>query len=449
MAVEGRVRVMTRTSAVPHRRLDWLTDELAAWQRDGLVSAETAAQIRSRYCASRRLSFSRVVAGLGGAFVAVGVIWLVAANLDRIPPLVRLAAVVALWLGLVVAAEVLARRAEAESAADPLSRHGPSPLVGAARLLAAGAFGAAIFQSAQSLQVPAYSPSLVGWWAAGALAYAYAVTGLAPLALAAVTGTIWLVWASAQQAEGPSDFTAALLVGAVLATAIAVLHAAGGRIIPAWISPAWSTPLAAVWRVVAALLALTGLFAAALPVYTEDTFDPRTVLIVVAVISVLAALGGLLISTGVDRAELLVVLAVAMVAGLLVVWRPEGDIAEPTPALTARAVVSVLAYLGAAAWYALLGVRRDLPGLTWLATAALVVFTTVQSFAVFAPVVSGATLFLAVGVVLLVAGYLADRGRRHLLRLGRARSQPETPRPETPRPETPQPETPQLETGET
>ena len=34
---------------------------------------------------------------------------------------------------------------------------------------------------------------------------------------------------------------------------------------------------------------------------------------------------------------------------------------------------------------------RDSARLTWLATAALVVFVTVQAFAVFAPIVTGAT----------------------------------------------------------
>jgi hypothetical protein len=60
-------------------------------------------------------------------------------------------------------------------------------------------------------------------------------------------------------------------------------------------------------------------------------------------------------------------------------------------------------------------VRRDLPALTGLATAALVLFTTVQSFAVFAPIISGASLFLAVGLVLLASGYLFDRARRRLV----------------------------------
>ena len=58
---------------------------------------------------------------------------------------------------------------------------------------------------------------------------------------------------------------------------------------------------------------------------------------------------------------------------------------------------------------------RDDPRTTGLATAALVLFTVVQSFAVFAPVLSGATLFLALGAVLAVSGWVADRGRRGLV----------------------------------
>ena len=45
-----------------------------------------------------------------------------------------------------------------------------------------------------------------------------------------------------------------------------------------------------------------------------------------------------------------------------------------------------LAYLAVASGYAVLGGMRDTGRLTWLATAALVVFITVQAFAVFAPI---------------------------------------------------------------
>jgi hypothetical protein len=39
----------------------------------------------------------------------------------------------------------------------------------------------------------------------------------------------------------------------------------------------------------------------------------------------------------------------------------------------------------------------------------------VQSFAIFQPILSGATLFLALGAVLALSGYLVDRGRRRLV----------------------------------
>jgi hypothetical protein len=60
-------------------------------------------------------------------------------------------------------------------------------------------------------------------------------------------------------------------------------------------------------------------------------------------------------------------------------------------------------------------VLRSSTRLTVLGTAALVLFTTVQSFAVFAPIITGATLFLILGGILLGSGYLFNRGRRRLL----------------------------------
>ena len=102
---------------------------------------------------------------------------------------------------------------------------------------------------------------------------------------------------------------------------------------------------------------------------------------------------------------------------LVVLWQPPGT-GGPTAVLSGEALlrvgVVVAVYLLAALWTATLGVLRDEPRTTGLATAALVLFTVVQSFAVFAPVLSGATLFLALGAVLAVSGWAADRGRRGL-----------------------------------
>ena len=129
--------------ALPPGRLDWLTAALVEWQADGLVSPEQSAAILGRYRAGRRFSLGRLLLTVGALFVGVGLIWLVAANLDAWPPLVRFVVVAALWLAALATGEALhARRVSA-------------PVVGAVRLLAALGFGAVVSQAAQGLQVPA------------------------------------------------------------------------------------------------------------------------------------------------------------------------------------------------------------------------------------------------------------------------------------------------------
>lgn len=378
-------------------QLAWLEGELRTWQAEGLLGDGAAQAIRARYVASRRFSLTRLLLALGAGFVSAGLIWLVAANLDRLSPVLRLVVVAALWLGLVVAAESLATRREREGDHD-------SPVVGAVRLLAAAAFGAVVFQAAQSLQVPAYEAALVGWWGLGALLYAYAVGGVAPLLLGVVVSAVWFTWQSAAASDGMLGFVAAVLLGAVVATAVGVVHAARRR-----------AGFALPWRVVGALLVLLGLFAAALPRFGSETLRWPVELTVGAVAAAAVALAALGVGARADRLEVVVPM-LAVASGVALVWWPAEVVGgEPSATTTVRAVVSVLVYLAVAGWYAVLGVRRDLPALTGLATAALVLFTTVQSFAVFAPIISGASLFLAVGLVLLASGYLFDRARRRLV----------------------------------
>src|SRR6476660_4069321 len=151
-------------------QLHWLEGELAHWQAEGLLAPETAQVIRRRYVASRRFTLSRIVLTLGACFVGLGLVWLVAANLDAMSPLARFALMVAIWLGFVVAAEVLAvRRTRAGDTA--------SPVVGALRLLA-------------------------GIWGLGALLWAYAVRGVAPLGLAVTLLAVWFVWAVMDAGDG-------------------------------------------------------------------------------------------------------------------------------------------------------------------------------------------------------------------------------------------------------
>ena len=172
---------------------------------------------------------------LGGGFVGIGLIWLVAANLDQLSPVARFVAVALLWLAFLVGGELLA------------SRKASAPVVGAARLLAALGIGAVLFQAAQSLQVPAFEPRLLGLWSAGALLHGYVVPGLhaVPRRRRRPASSWWFtqpLW------DEPSGLTVVMLfgAGAVLAAGLAVLH--DGRLD----AFAWT------WRTVAGGMALLG-----------------------------------------------------------------------------------------------------------------------------------------------------------------------------------------------
>src|SRR5690554_589195 len=119
--------------AVSGRQLEWLRNEVTEWRADGLLSEDQANAILGRYHESRVFSLTRLLLALGAVFVGVGLLWLVAANLDAVPPLLRFLGVTVLWLGLLVGAEVAA------------SRGAGRLLVGALRLMAAFAIGGVIF----------------------------------------------------------------------------------------------------------------------------------------------------------------------------------------------------------------------------------------------------------------------------------------------------------------
>lgn len=381
----------TTVSSVPAGTLAWLETELGAWQAEGRVDAATADGIRARYTARRRFSLARLGLALGGAFLSVGVLWLVASNLDQLSPGVRFGGIALVWLAAVFGAEVLAARSG-------------GPAVTALRLGGAAAFGGVVFQAAQSLQVPAYAPHLLGTWAAGALLQAYAVRAVAALLVGLAVGTGWVVWEVGQRSGSPAAVALALLAVGLLGASVAAVH---GRVGPSHFAPPW--------RTAGAVLTLAGLFVAALPTGDGDPGRQWALLAagaaVAAVVAVVAARDLL------GRFEVAAAAAALLLGWLAVLWQPPG--ATSTEALTGEALlrvgVVVAVYVLAALWTAALGVLRDEPRTTGLATAALVLFTVVQSFAVFAPVLSGATLFLALGAVLALSGWLADRGRRGLV----------------------------------
>jgi uncharacterized membrane protein len=381
----------TTRSASP-AQLEWLGKELNVWRADGLVHDDQADAILRRYHATRRFSLARLLLALGAVFVGVGLIWLVAANLDQLPPLLRFLAVASIWLALLVGAEVLHSKRLLM----------PSQVVGSVRLLAALAFGAVVFQAAQSLQVPAFEPLLVGLWGLGALVHAYAVRGLGPQLVGIATLTTWFVWQVL--ADSPSAFSAvlSLAVAAVAAVSIGALHERGLR----RFGPAW--------REVGAGLALAALFTAALPSVTRTEFAWTLWLVVGAGAAAVAAGAAIGLVRGYPRLEPVGALVVLAASVLMVLWEAGDDPEVLSLVDWAHAAVSVAVYVLVAVGVAVLGILRNSWRLTALATVGLVVFTTVQSFAVFAQIIQGAWLFVALGLVFLGTGYLFDRARREL-----------------------------------
>ena len=388
-------------------QLSWLEREVEAWRSEGLVDADTAVAIRDRYVVHRRVTLARIVLTLGAAFVGLGLIWLVAANLDRMSPLLRFLLMVLVWVGLVTASELLARRREHTGTI-------PAPVLGVVRMLAAAAYGAVVFQAAQSLQVSTYDPILVGVWAAGALLYAYAVRSLGSLVVGIVLAAYWFGWAVLDVDETMVAGATAIGVAGLVAVAVGVLHAPQGQ------ATAERILFGIPWRELGAGLVLLGLFLAALPF--NEGGDATGTLVLWVGLGVAVALAALALVRGdrVDRLETgLAAVALAVGAGLSL-WRFSGtELDDLTAGEWARAFVAVVVYLAVASGYAVLGGMRDSARLTWAATAALVLFTTIQATAVFAEILSGAALFLLVGVVLIGTGLLADRGRRRLVREGK------------------------------
>lgn len=379
---------MTTTLERPHQsatpgQVQWLHRELRAWQADGLVGTDQAAAILDRYVAVRRLSVARLLLAIGGCFVGVGLLWLVAANLDVLDPRSRFAAIGVVWVALLLAGEVLPARGRSGA------------LVGSVRLAAALAFGAVLFQAAQSLQVPAYEPLLVGAWALGALLHAYVVDAVPPLLVGIGAGAVWLVWDVAAESESWVAALTAVAAAGLAAVSLAVVHRRG--------RPAFAAP----WREVGALLSLGALYVAALPLGggAAWSWTLAGALAVAAVLLVAATAVG----RGADRLEPLGALIALGATVALASW----DAGEAVSAgSVTRAVLAVGVYVVLAVGVAVLGVLHDSWRLTALAMVALIGFTTTQSFAVFARIIEGAWLFLALGLVLGATGWAFDRARR-------------------------------------
>ena len=316
-------------------------------------------------------------------------IGLVASNLEQLSPLLRFVVVVAIWTGLAVVAEVTR-----------------GLVSGAFRLLTALAAGAVVFQAAQSLQVPAYRPHLLLAWGLGALMYAYARRSRAAAIVGIVVVSSWYLWQVMDSSANVVTFTVAMLLASVAAVGVAMLHPD---------SPDWRG-FGRIWLTLAAAMSLIGMFSAALP-YGGDHGGWTGALTagIILALGILAA--GAWRSTREEQYEAGIAVGALVLGTLIVLWRPGYDhnlMSNFTPAMWLRTGLAVGVFLALAGAWTVVGARRELPVVTAFALIGLVIFTTFQSFAVFAQILTGATLFLLVGTVMIVTGILAERARRRI-----------------------------------
>lgn len=373
----------------PPARFAWLRGQVGAWVAEGIVDEEQAGRILARYRPGRRVALVTLLLVAGACFVGVGALWLVAANLERLSPAARLALLTPVWLAALVAGERLARR-------------GRPHVAGPVRLLAALLAGGVVVQGAQALGVSTEEPWLLACWAAVALAHAYGARAVPPLLVGLLAGTGYAFGAT---------FEAELPVAAV----VLVLTAVGvGALALAALHDGPLPRFAPAWRVVGAAVLLVTLTGAAVPGVDERAGSvPVGLLIVVVVVAAVPVVAALAVATPLARTEVLVGLLVVGAALLLVEWTAgEFAASDPSPADVTRAVVGLLACVAASIGAAVAGTLRESGLLVAVGATALLVATTMQALTVFAPVLEGAWLFLAVGAALLATGALFERTRR-------------------------------------
>jgi hypothetical protein len=336
------------------RRPAWLDRESAAWQQDGLITADQRTAILGRYTALHERSASAILMWLAVLTGGVGLVLLVGWNWDLIPPAPKLAA----------AFGVPALAFAGALAADRGGRD-----VWARRLVffAAVAAGGIFTASADVYRSP--DPGLSVWWALALCVCA----ALVPSAfLTSAAGVVTIAWLLASGGTPPPPWMF-LVLGAVLALAVEqVPDRTAGAILCAAVA-VWAFVVAGnTWRGAHHMLfTLVLLAGAALDAWAHAPLDKRPAFArpVPATIFLLAPLAFLQMSPGEMRshpwtdavANPWPAISLAVAFGAAAIWS-----ARRGSVRSAALAVLGLAWLGA--W--LLGPAYVGPGARWPWTIA-------------------------------------------------------------------------------
>lgn len=362
------------------------------WESAGLIDAATAGRLREHERtaeAPHTGRFARLAFGFGGLLVAAGIFLFVAANWQQLSPFARHAVLVATVMTLHLGGAVAARF----SPVLATTLHG----VGTAAL------GAAIFLSGQVFHLEAHWSAALLVWTVGAAAGFALLRDWPQLLWLAMLGPAWLAgeWlGNLAWMEGfPGVAVLAVVPFGSTVLALAYLAATGGEREDAW------RPALARLGGVALLFSATGLHYARLPLLgeLEPLRPPLTLLLVGWTVALVLPL---LVAFALRGREAWPVLVGAVLAGLVVMLD------------TAVGWQRVLVYLlyatgsvGLVAW----GMREHLSGRVNLGVACFLLTLVSFYYSSLFGMLGRALGLIGLGLVVLVGGYLAERGRRRLL----------------------------------
>jgi uncharacterized membrane protein len=224
----------------------WLAEQLPAWEREGILTADGARLLRERYAVGPRGGLAQMIVGaIGGLLIGTGLIAVLAYNWDDFPRWARLA----LALGPLAVTQVVSWCVlEWREAAKPWQRE-------AAALVQTLAVGAAMALVSQIYNLPGRWTDLVFWWCVVSVPLAWVMRSNA----VAITYLVGIAVWSVSQADAGANWSSATLVADVRIWFPLLL----AGVLPLWPGIELRDRPALGSRFVLAASALAGLFAVA------------------------------------------------------------------------------------------------------------------------------------------------------------------------------------------
>lgn len=386
-----------------------LNREIDRWLEDGLISAEQAEAIKSRYrdtsTRERRARVVKALGAVGASVVGIGVILFFAANWDAIPRGARLVLLVGALVGSYAGGYYLREVRER-------SRGVGHALI----LLGAILFGAGLFLVGQMYHVQAHDPLGFLVWSVAAFATAVIVRSAPVATLAILAFGAWI--AHELYLVGEATYNFELYLPAAASLYGAALYA-GGTCGRRWVD---DLELAAPMRVLGFLIGLGGAFGFTFRGFVAE-FDeslleqPRVVWAIVLALALAAVVGAAALALGRARGtgvwEAVSVLALTGLV-LLAVFVPEAPGMEGAdPVLYPVAFNLLVAAVAVGALVA--GYQNDEP---WLVNAGVVfvgIDVIARYFDFFWDMLPRSLVFIGVGALILTLAWGLERQRSRLI----------------------------------